>query len=104
VDGGEPSGFSIPVNECGSLDAVAPFPVNREGGFVFFDVEWFGVPIAGQADKLDDRPQKKTSPFACISEFERSLIVARTTEGRQRAKANGVRLSVSGDLYRRLAG
>ena len=25
-----------------------PLPVNREGGLVFFDVEWFGVPIAGQ--------------------------------------------------------
>ena len=48
VDGGEPSGFSIPVNECGSLDAVVPVPINREGGLVFFDVEWFGVPIAGQ--------------------------------------------------------
>jgi hypothetical protein len=48
VDGGEPAGFSIHVNECGSLDAVAPLPVNREGGLVFFDVEWFGVPIAGQ--------------------------------------------------------
>ena len=48
MDGGEPSGFSIPVKECGSLDAVAPLPVNREGGLVLFDVEWFGVPIAGQ--------------------------------------------------------
>src|SRR6201989_1221724 len=43
MDGGEPPGFSIHVNECGSLDAV-----NREGGLVFFDVEWFGVPIAGK--------------------------------------------------------
>ena len=42
------TGFSIHVNECGSLDAVAPLPFNREGGLVFFDVEWFGVPIAGQ--------------------------------------------------------
>ena len=33
-----------------------------------------------------------TGILACIGEFERSLIVARTTEGRQRAKANGVRL------------
>jgi len=48
VDGSEPSGFSIHVNECGSLDAIAPLPVNREGGLVFFDVEWFGVSIAGQ--------------------------------------------------------
>jgi hypothetical protein len=48
LDGGEPSGFSIHVNECRSLDAVAPVPFNREGGLVFFDVEWFGVPIAGQ--------------------------------------------------------
>ena len=31
MDGGEPAGFSIRVNECGSLDAVAPLPVNREG-------------------------------------------------------------------------
>ena len=28
---------------CGSSPSV-----NREGGLVFFDVEWFGVPIAGQ--------------------------------------------------------
>jgi hypothetical protein len=42
------SGFSIHVDECVSLDAIAPLPVNREGGLVFFDVEWFGVPIAGQ--------------------------------------------------------
>jgi hypothetical protein len=48
VNGGEPSGFSIYVNECGSPDAIASLPVNREGGLVFFDVEWFGVPIAGQ--------------------------------------------------------
>jgi hypothetical protein len=48
VDGGEPSGFSIHVNECGSLDAIATLPVDREGGLVFFDVEWFGVSIAGQ--------------------------------------------------------
>ena len=41
-------GFSIHVDECVSLDATAPLPVNREGGLVFFDVEWFGVPIAGQ--------------------------------------------------------
>src|ERR1700720_736561 len=49
VDGSEPSGPSIHVYECGSLDVIAPLPVNREGGLVFFDVEWFGVPIAGQA-------------------------------------------------------
>ena len=48
LDGGVPSGFSIHVDECCSLDAVAPLPVNREGGLVFFDVEWFGVPIAGE--------------------------------------------------------
>src|ERR1700690_3375507 len=48
VDRGEPPGFSIHVDECVSLDAIAPLPVNREGGLVFFDVEWFGVPIAGQ--------------------------------------------------------
>jgi hypothetical protein len=43
------SGFSIHVYECGSLDVIAPLPVNCEGGLVFFDVEWFGVAIAGQA-------------------------------------------------------
>jgi hypothetical protein len=48
VDRGEPPGFSIHVDECVSLDAIAPLPVNREGGLVVFDVEWFGVPIAGQ--------------------------------------------------------
>jgi hypothetical protein len=48
VDRDEPPGFSIHVDECVSLDAIAPIPVNREGGLVFFDVEWFGVPIAGQ--------------------------------------------------------
>jgi hypothetical protein len=48
VDGGEPSGFSIHVNECGSLDAIAPLPVNRERGLVFFDVKWLRVSIAGQ--------------------------------------------------------
>jgi hypothetical protein len=47
VDGGEPSGFSIHVKECGSLDAVAPLPVNREGGFVFFDVEWLVHRVKG---------------------------------------------------------
>ncbi len=48
MDRGEPPGFTIHVDECVSLDAIAPLPVNREGGLVFFDVEWFGVPIAGQ--------------------------------------------------------
>jgi hypothetical protein len=28
--------------------ASRPVSVNRECGLVFFDVEWFGVPIAGQ--------------------------------------------------------
>ena len=28
MDGCEPSGFSIHVNECGSLDAIAPLPLN----------------------------------------------------------------------------
>jgi hypothetical protein len=38
----------IRVNECGSLDAIPPLPVDREGRLVFFDVEWFVVPIVGQ--------------------------------------------------------
>jgi len=48
VDGGEVSGFSIDVNECGSIDAIAALPVNCKGGIVFFDADWFGVSIAGQ--------------------------------------------------------
>jgi hypothetical protein len=47
-DGSQLSGFVIRVNECGSLDAIPPLPVDREGRLVFFDVEWFGVPIVGQ--------------------------------------------------------
>ena len=38
VDGGEVSGFSIDVNECGSIDAIAALPINCKGGIVFLSI------------------------------------------------------------------
>lgn len=49
MDGGEVSGFSIDVNECGSIDAIAALPINCKGGIVFFDADWLGVSIVGQS-------------------------------------------------------
>ena len=49
MDRGEPPGFSIHVDECVSLDAIAPLPVNREGGLVVFDV--------GDKGRADGRPK-----------------------------------------------
>ena len=38
----------IHVNEGGAFDAIAALPANREGGIVFLNMDWFGIPIAGE--------------------------------------------------------
>jgi hypothetical protein len=48
MDCGDPAAILIDVNECGSLDAIVALPTDREGGIGFFDLDRFGVSIAGQ--------------------------------------------------------
>ena len=45
------AGVAIGVNEGCIFDAVVPRPVDRKGGGGFLDVEWFGVAVAGEAER-----------------------------------------------------
>ena len=41
-------GLAIGIDEGGSLDAIVALPIDDDGGIVFFDVDGFGVAVAGQ--------------------------------------------------------
>jgi DNA invertase Pin-like site-specific DNA recombinase len=47
---------------------------------------------AGQATRRDGSSRASTRFYGGLAEFERDLIRARTGEGRERAKARGVKL------------
>src|SRR5208282_4972167 len=47
-DGRDAPGLAIGIDEGGSLDAIVALPIDDEGGIVFFDVDGFGVAVAGQ--------------------------------------------------------
>jgi hypothetical protein len=47
-DGRDAPGLAIGIDEGGSLDAIVALPIDAEGGIVFFDVDGFGVAVAGQ--------------------------------------------------------
>jgi hypothetical protein len=38
-DGSGLAGIAIDEDECGTLDAVVPFPIDREGDIGFFDID-----------------------------------------------------------------
>ncbi len=44
------AGLSIGVDEGCAFDAVVTLPVDRKGGVGFFDVERFGVALAGEPE------------------------------------------------------
>jgi len=44
------AGLSIAVDEGCAFDAVVTLPVDRKGGVGFFDVERFGVVLAGEPE------------------------------------------------------
>src|SRR5258705_1198373 len=45
------AGVAISVDEGGAFDAIVALPVDRKGSFGFFDVERFGVALAGEAER-----------------------------------------------------
>ena len=45
-DGSGLTGIAIDEDECGTLDAVVPLPIDREGDIGFFDIDGFWLPIA----------------------------------------------------------
>jgi hypothetical protein len=42
-DGSGLAGIAIDEDECGTLDAVVPFPIDREGDIGLFDMDGFGL-------------------------------------------------------------
>ena len=44
-DGSGLTGIAIDEDECGTLDAVVPLPIDREGDIGFFDIDGFWLPI-----------------------------------------------------------
>jgi hypothetical protein len=45
-DGSGLAGIAIDEDECGTLDAVVPLPIDPESDIGFFDMDGFGLPIA----------------------------------------------------------
>ena len=48
-DGSGLAGIAIDEDECGTLDAVVPLPIDRKGDIGLFDMGGFGLPIACHA-------------------------------------------------------
>jgi hypothetical protein len=48
-DGSGLVGIAIDEDKCGTFDAVAPLPIDREGDIGLFDMDGFGLPIACHA-------------------------------------------------------
>jgi hypothetical protein len=50
-DGSGLTGIAIDEDECGTLDAVVPLPIDREGDIGFFDIDgfWLPIPLGGDS-------------------------------------------------------
>ena len=50
-DGGAAARITIRIDEGCAFDAVVAHPIDREGSVGLFDVERFGVAVAGEAER-----------------------------------------------------
>ena len=48
-DRGDPASFAIGVGKCGAINAIVALPSDREAGIGLVQMNWFRIPIPGQA-------------------------------------------------------